>query len=107
MFKHQYADEMRLPKGEGSVARVARLPRVVAALNNQTTRLTGLKPADAIRERSVFARPATLYSRPVEMAEQKLPLGVEVRHLFQPGELEGGARRHFFLKVYSQPRSTV
>ena len=107
LFRHQYAVEMRLPKGEWSVAGQARLPRVVAALNNQTTRLTELKPADAIRGRSVFAQPVTLYSGSVDMAEQKLPLGAEVRHLFQPDELEGGHDGIFFLKVYSRSRLTV
>ena len=54
LFGHQYAVEMRLPEGVQSVVWVTRLSRVVAALNNQTTRLTVLKPADAIREQSVL-----------------------------------------------------
>ena len=42
--------------------------------------------------------------RPVGLNEKKLPSGVSVRYLYQPGELEGGRRRAtdpiWSLKVY-------
>ena len=51
LFGHQYAVEMRMPEGERSTAWVKRLPEVVAALNNEVTRLIGQKPAVAIKEK--------------------------------------------------------
>ena len=66
---------------------------VVAALNNEVTSLTGKKPAEAIKEKAVAARPSTTYSRPVGKREKKLPSLVNVRYLYQPGELEGGVKR--------------
>ena len=51
LFGHQYAVEMQLPEGQRSTAWVKRLPEVVAALNSEATRLTGEKPAEAIKEK--------------------------------------------------------
>ena len=56
LFGYQYAVEMRLPEGQRSTAWVQRLPRVVAALNNEVTSLTGKKIAVAIKEKSVYAK---------------------------------------------------
>ena len=93
LFGHQYAQEMRLPKGERSAEWVARLPAVIAALNSEETRLTGKKPKDAIKFKRVAQKPSSVYHRPVGLDEQKLPSGAGVRFLYQPGELEGGRRR--------------
>ena len=84
---------MRLPAGQRSTAWVKRLPEVVAALKNEVTSLTGKKPGEAIKEKSVAARSSTTYSRPVGEREKKLPSLVNVRYLYQPGELEGGIKR--------------
>ena len=96
---------MRLPEGQRSTAWVKRLPEVVSALNNEVTRLTGKKPAVAITEKAVAAKPSTPYSRPVGVNEKQLPSLVNVRYLYQPGELEGGKKRatdpNWPLKVYS------
>ena len=104
LFGHQYAVEMLLPEGKRSTEWVKRLPDVVRALNNEITRLTGKKPAVAIKEKSVVAKPSTPYSRPVGVNEKKLPPLIHVRYLYQPGELEGGTKRatdHIWsLKVY-------
>ena len=109
LFGHQYAVEMRLPEGQRSTARVKRLPEVVAALNNEVTSLTGQNPAVAIKEKDVSAKPSTPYSRPVGQREKTLPSLVNVRHLYQPGELERGVKRAtdpiWSLKVYSIERS--
>ena len=103
LFGFQYAVEMNMPSGR-STAWVKRLPDVVTALNNEVTRLIGKKPADAIREKAVSAKPATPYMRPVGENERKLPLYAHVRYLYYPGELEGGGRRAtdpiWSLKVY-------
>ena len=84
---------------------VKRLPEVVLALNNEVTRLIGKKPAEAIKEKSVYSKPATPYSRPVGVNEKKLTPQGNVRYLYQPGELEGGGKRAtdpiWSLKVYN------
>ena len=84
---------------------VKRLPEVVSALNNEVTRPIGKKPAAAIKEKSVYSKPATPYSRPVGVHEKKLTPQVNVRYLYQPGELEGGGKRAtdpiWSLKVYN------
>ena len=92
LFGHQYAQEML--SEQRSSEWVARLPAVVAALNGEVTRLIGKRPSEAIRRKAVSARPAApARHRPIGFKEQKLPLGVGVRYLYQPGELEGGRRR--------------
>ena len=105
LFGHQYAVEMRLPEGQRSTEWVKRLPAVVSALNNEVTHLTGKKPEEAIKEKTVFAKPSTPYLRPVGKNEKMLPSGVSVRYLYQPGELEGGGQRAtnliWSLKVYN------
>ena len=109
LFGHQYAVEMRKPEGQRSTEWVKRLPEVVAALNNEVTSLIGKKPVVAIKEKNVYAKPSTKYLRPVGDSEKKLPSVVNVRYLYQPGELEGGVKRAtdpiWSLKVYNIERS--
>ena len=71
LFGHQYVVEMLLPEGQRSTAWVKRLPDVVSAMNNEVTRLTGKKPAAAIKDKGVMAKPSTPYSRPVGVNEKK------------------------------------
>ena len=72
------------------------------------TRLIGKKPAQAIKEKAVSSKPSTPYSRPVGVNEKKLSPRVNLRYLYQPGELEGGGRRAsdpiWSLKVYNIER---
>ena len=95
---------MNMPSGRRSTAWVKRLPEVVAAINNEVTRLIRKKPAEAIREKAVASKPATPYTR-VGVNERKLPPQAHVRYLYYPGELEGGGRRAtdpiWSLKVYN------
>ena len=95
LFGYQYAQEMKLPKGQRSTEWVQRLPAVVSALNGEVTRLTGKKPVDAIRLKNVPQKPSAPGSqmRKVGLMESHLPSSVDVRYLYQPGELEGGRRR--------------
>ena len=66
LFGYQYAVEMNMKQSDKrSTEWVKRLPSVVAALNNEVTRLTGKKPAEAIKEKSVYSKPTTPSSRPV------------------------------------------
>ncbi|MEW8191821.1 MAG: DDE-type integrase/transposase/recombinase [Candidatus Thiodiazotropha endolucinida] len=112
LFGHQYAQEMRLPSGERSTEWVKRLPSVVAALNGEVTRLTGKKPSDAIKAKTLTQKPSSVVpGRPLGLKEQKVPSGVGVRYLYQPGELEGGRRRAtdpvWSLEVYRLGRSVT
>ena len=111
LFGHQYAVEMLNPEGPRSTAWVKRLPDVVKALNNEVTSLIGKKPAVAIKEKAVASKPSTKYSRPVGMKEKKIPTLVNVRYLYQPGELEGGTKRAtdpiWSLKVHQIERNVT
>ena len=85
--------------------------RSCSALNNEVTSLTSKKPAVAIKEKAVSAKPSTKHLRPVGKKEKKLPSLINVRYLFQPGELEGGVKRAtdpiWSLKVYSIEKSVT
>ena len=112
LFGHQYAVEMLLPEGQRSTAWVKRLPDVVKALNNEVTSLIGKKkPVLAIKEKAVASKPSSKYSRPVGADEKKLPTLINVRYLYQPGELEGGTKRatdpNWSLKVHQIERSVT
>ena len=91
LFNHQYAQEMLL-NGKRSVEWVSKLSSVVEALNNEKTRLIGLKPKDEIELKTVPQK-AINYKRPVGVNEKMLPDGIGVRYLLAPGELEGGRKR--------------
>ena len=88
-----------------------RLPAVVGALNGEVTRLTGKRPVDAIKQKHLEQKPSLLASRPVGLHEQKLPSGLGVRYVYQPGELEGGCWRAtdpvWSLSVYRLGRSVT
>ena len=75
LFGHQYGVEMRLPDNKRSTEWVARLPAVISALNKEVTRLTGQKPVEAIKEKTLPSKPSTPYLRPVGLNEKKLPSG--------------------------------
>ena len=65
---------------------VSRLQNVVSALNNEKTRLIGIKPVDAIKQTLVEQG----FSQPVKEYEEKLfDIGTKVRYFYQAGELEG------------------
>ena len=63
LFGHQYAQEMRLPFGERSTEWVKRLPSVVAVLNEEVTRLTGKKPSDAFKAKTLTQKPSSVVPR--------------------------------------------
>ena len=69
------------------------------------------KPAIAIKDKAVYSKPSTPYSRPVGESEKILPSFVQVRYLYQPGELEGGSKRAtgpiWSLKVFNIERSFI
>ena len=93
LFGHQYAVEIKLHEGQRSTEWVVWLPAVVLALNNEVTTFIGKKPSKAIKEKAIVSKPSTPYFRSVGLKEEKLSSLVNVRYLYQPGELEGGRRR--------------
>ena len=111
LFGHQYGVEMRPPDGKRSTEWVARVPAVISAFNKEVTRLTGQKPAEAIKKKTISAKPSTPHLRPVGVNEKKLLSGLSVRYLYQPGELEGGRRRATYpiwsLNVYETEKTMM
>ena len=85
LFSYQYHKELEDPS-KSNREWVSRLQNVVGALNNDKTRLIGMKPVDAIKQTLVKQG----FSQPVKDYEKKLlDVGTNVRHLYEPGELEG------------------
>ena len=85
LFSYQYHKELEDPL-KSNREWVSRLQNVVGALNNEKTRLIGMKPIDAIKETLVKQG----FSQPVKDYEEKLlDVGTKVRYLYEPGELEG------------------
>ena len=111
LFSYLYHKELEDPSKSNRVW-VFRLQNVVSALNNENTRLTGMKPVDAIKQTLVEQG----FSQPVKEYEDKLlNVGTKVRYLYEPGELEGyqykGERRKlstdpiWSVDVYKIPNS--
>ena len=85
LFTYQYHKELEDPS-KSNREWVSRLQNVVSALNNEKTRLIGMKPVDAIKQ--TLAEQG--FSQPVREYEEKLiDVGTKVRCLDQAGELEG------------------
>ena len=99
LFGAQYAQELLLAaratssQSERSSEWVRVLLDVVAALNDEVTRLTGKKPKDAIKASAVAHKPSAPARRVVGHDEPMLPSDSLMRYLYAPGELEGGRRR--------------
>ena len=84
-FSYQYHRELEDPS-KSSREWVSRLQNVISALNNEKTRLIGMKPVDAIKQTLVGQG----FSQPTKDYEEKLfDVGTKVRYLYEPGELEG------------------
>ena len=85
LFTFQYHKELENPS-KSNREWVSRLQNVVSALNNEKTRLIGMKPVDAIKQTLVKQG----FSQPVKDYEEKLlDIGTKVRYVYEPGELEG------------------
>ena len=85
LFGFQYHEELENPS-KSNREWVSRLQNVVSALNNEKTRLIGMKPVNAIKQTLV----KQVFSQPVKNYEEKLlDVGTKVRYLYEPGELEG------------------
>ena len=80
LFSYQYHKELEDPS-KSDREWVSRLQNVVSALNNEKTRLIGMKPVDAIKQTLVEQG----FSQPVKEYEEKLlDVGTRVRYLYEP-----------------------
>ena len=85
LFTYQYHKELEDPS-KSNREWVSRLQNVVSSLNNEKTRLIGMKPVDAIKQTLVEQG----FSQPIKEYDEKLlDVGTKVRYLYEPGELEG------------------
>ena len=83
LFSYQYHKEFEDPS-KSNREWVSRLQNVVSALNNEKTRLIGMKPVDAIKQTLVKQG----FSQPVKDYEEKLlDVCAKVRYFYQAGEL--------------------
>ena len=83
LFSYQYHKEFE-DSSKSNREWVSRLQNVVSALNNEKTRLIGMKTVDAIKQILVeqgFSQPAK------ECEEKLLDIGTKVRYLYEPGEV--------------------
>ena len=86
LFSYQCQKELGDPS-ESNREWVSRLQNVVSALNNEKTRLIGMKPVNAIKQTLVeqgFSQPTAK-----EYEEKLLNAGTKVRYLYESGKLEG------------------
>ena len=96
LLSYQYHKELEDPS-KSNREWVSRLQNVVSTLNNEKTRLIGMKPVNAIKQTLVKQG----FSQPVKDYEEKLlDVGTKVRYLYESGELEGqqygGERRKIY-----------
>ena len=85
LFTYQYHKELEDPS-KSNREWVFKLQNVVSSLNNEKTRLIGMRPVDAIKQTLVEQG----FSQPVKEYKVKLlDIGTKVRYLYEPGELEG------------------
>ena len=85
LFSYQYHKELEDPSKINRES-VSWLQNVVSALNNEKTRLIGMKPVYAIKQTLVKQG----FSQPVKDYEEKLlDVGTKVKYLYESGELEG------------------
>ena len=87
LYTYQYDQEMKT--GKTNREWVERLPDVVEAINNEETRMIGMKPIDAIKLESV---PQPEYKEEEEEVFEELPLDSNVRYLYKPGEAHNDNR---------------
>ena len=86
LFSYQYRKELEDPS-KSNREWVSRLQNVVSSVNNEKTRLIGMKPVDATIKQILVEQG---FSQPVREYEEKLlDVGTKVRYLYEPGELEG------------------
>ena len=100
LFSFQYGKEMSCDYNERSREWVERLPAVLKSMSNEVTRLTGKEPLEVLKSKDISIN-VHKYNRPVGFDEVRLSPFAKVRHLFAPGEYEGGERRRATDPVWS------
>ena len=109
LYSHQYAQEMLMD--DRSREWVKRLSDVLKSINSREKKITGKTPFDAVKEKEIHEKHVK-YKRPVGIDEKRLPAGVKVRYLYQPGEYEGGENQratdpNWSFGVYDIERAVV
>jgi len=86
VFKNQYSVEFLLPTSKRcrECERFAR--KIVDNMNDNPTRLIGMRPNDAMKLERVYSKPSVKYNRPIGVDEPQLPKGTTVRFLLAKGE---------------------
>ena len=85
LFSYQHHKEFE-DSSKSNRVWVSRLQNVVSPLNDEKSRLIGMKPVDAIKQTLVEQG----FSQPIKEYEDKLlDVGTKVRYFYEPGELEG------------------
>ena len=87
------------------------MPDILKTLNSSPIKITGKEPTKALGLKEVEIKPPE-YKRPVGLDEDRLPPGVMVRYLLNPGEDEGGEKRWatdpiWSLEIYYLSRSII
>ena len=82
VFAWQYDKELKT--GERCREWVKNLDKIVESLNNDTNRMTGLTPIDAMKTNSIPVRLSEVQQDSAALEPQTI-----VRYLYEPGELEG------------------
>ena len=90
LFSYQYHRE--IISSSRNTEWVARLPAVIRAMNNEPH--NGLKPVNAIKK-------TTLPGIATSKKHKLLPLGLQVRHLYAPGEAEKDTKKRATDPVWS------
>ncbi|CAB4439975.1 unnamed protein product [Rhizophagus irregularis] len=96
-YFRQDAEDFHLPLTDRSRTWVRGLCINDDIYNNTSTQLIDISSNEAVKKalkgKKIIARSSVEHRRPVGYNEPLLPSYMEVRHLLEPGELEGGRRR--------------
>jgi hypothetical protein len=95
LFRIQDAhDLLSLHLSERSRVWVKNLPIIVNDINNSVTRLLGLAPIMAIKNKQVYAKSSRKsQNRPMGYNEDQLTYDIFIRYLLESSDLEGNRRR--------------
>ncbi|GES77026.1 hypothetical protein RCL_jg25913.t1 [Rhizophagus clarus] len=112
---YSFLDAHDLLDSSSNIIELEDLPSVVDSivedLNNSVTRLLGISPADAIKKKSVFAKPSKPRKGPMGYDEKRLSYGDSVIYLLDLSEYKGGRRRatdmNWSSKIYNIRESLV
>ena len=93
LFSYQYDREMITDRTNTEWVR--RLPKVINVMNNEVSKVTGLKPVDAIKEKTLTRTENKKVKPDTSIFNKK------VRYLYAPGEVEGGDRKRATDPIWS------